>query len=849
MQALVKLVLEMKTARDAAEPTGPSAASSTERVVLLYSADVYGQSAALAFLQATKDLGVGREPAPSAGVDVVQSVLFQPDDEADWGQALADVRGSFVRIVVLLTEGYGGAAGRMLGAAQAAGMVDAGWQWYLGGDAAYDGIWFAANESSQTADSDAKRLAFAARGTLGVRPCAPAGASATAAFAERWQVLDPVEFPGAGPRGLRTDGTVEPLYLFAYDAVWTLARALAKAAAAATDADGGGTLPAGQFALAPYDLSDAPGCVFGPAWDSGNAVRAALAATRTSGAAGRVEFDADGAASGTAIGGPSLCVANLQPSVATGAAWVDLFEWSPADGIAAPYTRVVEDFFLQVYPGGAAAYPSDKPTLSGMHIRVLTKPATPFMFIEPAEGANASSTNSYVYTGISVRIMEELAAALNFTFEFFTAPNITASTIVATVAAGDYDIGISAITVTGDRWKIVGFSYPYYDLGLAFVYKQPAEAPVPLFRIFSPFTVELWICVVMVAITVCGLFWMYEGIINDDFTHMPFSPIKSFGKTLYVTLALLFQQLTHKPESAEGYILTTGYMFFAFILAASYTAELASYLTITKAQNVVINAEAISSGTILQSQVAVLNGSSIEEAYQRDILACTNSAACSAAAVGYVQCFSFDECFQMVEDGVVIATLSDSPIAEYNAANVYCDLVVDQDLFDLQNYGIVFQKDSPFADEFNLGVLALREAGIIATVNDAYLGGEGGSCAPSDTSTTGGASLAGGDNKQAQATGFQPGQFRAGYGPVWFWAGPAGTAALQNRSRGARCSYRGTAVSAYALAFVYVVVAAQSGVAFFLYCLCLCNSLSVSSHPLSYRTWSPAAITVARIDS
>lgn len=44
-------------------------------------------------------------------------------------------------------------------------------------------------------------------------------------------------------------------------------------------------------------------------------------------------------------------------------------------------------------------------------------------------------------------------------------------------------------------------------------------------------------------------------------------------------MSLLLGQLTHKPETLEGYILTSGWLFFGFILAASYTAELASFLT------------------------------------------------------------------------------------------------------------------------------------------------------------------------------------------------------------------------------------------------------------------------------
>lgn len=52
----------------------------------------------------------------------------------------------------------------------------------------------------------------------------------------------------------------------------------------------------------------------------------------------------------------------------------------------------------------------------------------------------------------------------------------------------------------------------------------------------------------------------------------------------YVTGALLLGQMAHEPYSLEGYVLTTGWMFACFILGASFTAELASFLAAEKEQ-------------------------------------------------------------------------------------------------------------------------------------------------------------------------------------------------------------------------------------------------------------------------
>ncbi|CAN0527861.1 unnamed protein product, partial [Laminaria digitata] len=56
--------------------------------------------------------------------------------------------------------------------------------------------------------------------------------------------------------------------------------------------------------------------------------------------------------------------------------------------------------------------------------------------------------------------------------------------------------------------------------------------------------------------------------------------LQGIGVSSYVTGALLMGQMAHEPYTLEGYILTSGWIFASFILAASFTAELASFLSL-----------------------------------------------------------------------------------------------------------------------------------------------------------------------------------------------------------------------------------------------------------------------------
>lgn len=59
------------------------------------------------------------------------------------------------------------------------------------------------------------------------------------------------------------------------------------------------------------------------------------------------------------------------------------------------------------------------------------------------------------------------------------------SDIVASVADGSFDMSASWISVTAERTDIVSYSYPYFDVGVAFVHK-PATSRVRIMP-FSEF--------------------------------------------------------------------------------------------------------------------------------------------------------------------------------------------------------------------------------------------------------------------------------------------------------------------------------------------------------------------------
>ncbi|WP_102110358.1 transporter substrate-binding domain-containing protein [Oceaniglobus roseus] len=105
---------------------------------------------------------------------------------------------------------------------------------------------------------------------------------------------------------------------------------------------------------------------------------------------------------------------------------------------------------LAVLPGLAAAAAADLPDLGGRTVAVVTENAyPPLQFVDPKTGEA---------TGWEYDAMAEIARRLNMTVEY---ANTSWDAMIPAVSQGQYDIGMTGITIREDRAEVVDFSDPY----------------------------------------------------------------------------------------------------------------------------------------------------------------------------------------------------------------------------------------------------------------------------------------------------------------------------------------------------------------------------------------------------
>lgn len=82
-------------------------------------------------------------------------------------------------------------------------------------------------------------------------------------------------------------------------------------------------------------------------------------------------------------------------------------------------------------------------------------------------------------------------------------------------------------------------------------------------KAFAPFEPSLWFALLVALVLTVFLLWLFEGAKNDQFSRGGWgrrhrTATRGLSRSVYVTSSLMMSQLTHKPETLEGYLLTLG---------------------------------------------------------------------------------------------------------------------------------------------------------------------------------------------------------------------------------------------------------------------------------------------------
>ena len=482
-----------------------------------------------------------------------------------------------------------------------------------------------------------------------------------------WQQYELETFPGPTK--------VNNYALFAFDAAWSLILALHESCSKTST----------NLSSSCVSYSGSSFC-FNRRFDQSKSLFNALTQLSFTGVSGPVEFSMN---STDRISGSYYYVQNIQRPTNI-SRFVPVLSYSEIDG-----WRSYSDVSYIIWPGNTLDKPLGRAILRGIDLRIGVIEIVPFTIVK-------NEGNVTTFTGFVHDLIDLLEDKMGFNRIVAVAPNnLTYSEIIGLVANGFYDIVIADVTITSQRREIIGFSNSIFDNSLRIIMRQSEDASIDLAAFLRPFSRGLWLLLLGACVFAGILFCLIERHINQDLQDRPLS------SQLTMSIWYSFGNIAgygagYEATTAPGRLLTAGLYVLSIIILATYTANLASDLTLQKTKNMISSIDDIKNGKIRPSRIGITEGTAMEEYYLREI---------SGQSKNYYRLRSQEEVYDRLLDNTIDVSFIDEGIGEYITNNIYCNLTLIGDDFDSGAFGIVTEKDWLYAQDLDVNILQIRESG------------------------------------------------------------------------------------------------------------------------------------------
>ncbi|KAK2587124.1 hypothetical protein KPH14_002886 [Odynerus spinipes] len=309
------------------------------------------------------------------------------------------------------------------------------------------------------------------------------------------------------------------------------------------------------------------------------------------------------------------------------------------------------------------------------------------------------------------------------------------------------DIALGTLWVMAEREKVVDFTVPYYDLvGLTIMMLKP-KTETSLFKFLTVLENEVWFCILAAYFFTSFLMWVFDrwspySYQNNREKYKDDEEKREFNlkECLWFCMTSLTPQGGGEaPKNLSGRLVAATWWLFGFIIIASYTANLAAFLTVSRLDTPIESLDDLSKQ--YKVQYAPVKGSAAYTYFERmahiearfyeiwkdmslnDSLSEVERA--KLAVWEYPVSDKYTKMFQAMKEAEFpaneeqairrvlrldssneFAFIGDASTIKY-LSMTNCDLMQVGEEFSRKPYAIAVQQGSPLKDQFNNAILVL----------------------------------------------------------------------------------------------------------------------------------------------
>ncbi|CAK9805963.1 Ionotropic receptor 25a [Anthophora quadrimaculata] len=373
------------------------------------------------------------------------------------------------------------------------------------------------------------------------------------------------------------------------------------------------------------------------------------------------------------------------------------------------------------------------------------------------------------YYGFCIDLLNEIKETVGFQYEIRESdsklygnlsPNGSWNGMMKDLIEKRADIALGSLWVTAERERVVDFTVPYYDLVGLSIMMLKTKTSTSLFKFLTVLENEVWFCILAAYLFTSVLLWIFdrwspysyqnnrEKYKNDD-EKREFNLRECFW---FCMTSLTPQGGGEAPKNLSGRLVAATWWLFGFIIIASYTANLAAFLTVSRLEIPIETLEDLSKQYKIQ-YAPVLNSpaytyfkrmAAIEwrfydiwkEMSLNDSLSEVERA--DLAVWDYPVSDKYTKMLQAMEEAGFPASqeealrrvrrldsnnefayIEDSTTIKY-LTMTNCDLVQVGEDFSRKPYAIAVQQGSPLKDQFNNAILILLNKRKLEKLKDTW---------------------------------------------------------------------------------------------------------------------------------
>ncbi|EDV24882.1 uncharacterized protein TRIADDRAFT_25027 [Trichoplax adhaerens] len=328
------------------------------------------------------------------------------------------------------------------------------------------------------------------------------------------------------------------------------------------------------------------------------------------------------------------------------------------------------------------------------------------------------------YQGFCIDLINAISEIVGFKYELYVSPdgqygsqlnNSKWTGMVGQLQDHVSDAALGDFTISRERQRVIEFTVPYFYSHTAILLRHPGQRSPDLFQFLYPFTLEVWISVIIAAVGVSLLLAIYNylspyswGNINNQAREAGMD--QTLGNSIwFISAALLQQGCESTPRGVSSRILGLSWWFFALIIAQTYTAQLTAHLSVTPTNPTISSIHQLANSH--QYRVGVTNGSQTLD-FVKSSTSSVHQELWNKIVKGGKLCENTSEGIENVHQGS-FAFLLDRPKAKYTTFRLPCDLMIIGKPFNQNSFGIGLPMHSAYLRNFSLAILKLKDRGYL----------------------------------------------------------------------------------------------------------------------------------------